>query len=226
MEGTRGWLSGQPTWRLGCPGESCLWPGWSMGWVWFFWSPAWWRYRYLLLGGYPSLHQAPSPAARSLGHMTGSDWWAASTECHPSQRARGWFPPHPQRSSPSSVIADRTVEPPHGGWLPGDGLRIGTEGKYNWPCVGRRWVRYELSLTQVHPAEWAWGSKIPQSLKSTVFLMWCYLLNWHCDTQNNLLNWIRHKDFSPTEKEAEANDMSEGLIPKSVIPSWAEIQWK
>jgi len=45
----------------------------------------WWRYRYLLLGGYPSAPSGPSPAARSLGPETGSDPWAASTVCYASQ---------------------------------------------------------------------------------------------------------------------------------------------
>ena len=143
-------------------------PRWELLVVRFLWGPAWWSYRYLPLGGchrsirYPVL-------LRGVWVAWLADWWAASAVRHPSQRAHGWFPPHPQRSSPWSVIADRTVEPPHGGWLPGGGLRIGTEGKHNWLCVGRRWVRYEFPLAQVHPAEWPWGSKIPQSLKSAVF---------------------------------------------------------
>ena len=144
MEGTRGCLSGQPTQSLGCPDESCLWSGWSMNWIWFFWSPVRWGYRYLLLGGYPFAPPGPSPAARSLGPVTGSDRWAASTLCHASQWSGGCFPPHPQLSSPSSMIGDRSVESPHGGWLPGDGLSIVTEGKcilaVYWEEMGEVWV--------------------------------------------------------------------------------------
>ena len=176
------WSAYPETWT---PRWELLVVGWSMGWVWFFWSPAWWRYRYVLLGGY---HRSIRYPVLLRGVWVTWDWWAASAVRHPSQRAHGGFPPHPQRSSPWSVIADRTVEPPHGGWLPGGGLRIGTEGKYNWPCVGRRWVRYELSHAQVHPAEWAWGSKIPQSLKSAVFR--CDVTFWTDIVILKITTWI------------------------------------
>ena len=65
-----------------------------------------------------------------------------------------WVVPSPPPALfTSSMIGDRSVESPHGRWLPGDGLRIVTEGKCILAMYWEEMLRYELSLAQVSPAE-------------------------------------------------------------------------
>lgn len=173
----------------------------------------------------------PSIRSSSCCESGSRDWFwpgaAALTVCHPLRWPSGWFPPRQL----SSLVYDwgHSVESPHGRWLPGDGLRIVTEGKcilaVYWEEMGEE---YELSRSGP-PCRVSMKPKFP-SHSSLVSPGWCHLLNWHSDTQNNLLNWIRHKDLWSYRKRKMSLMIYLRVwfqsVFYSIIPSWAEILWK
>ena len=170
-----------------------MWSGWSKTWIWFSWSPVWWRY--LLLGEYPS---APSHTPVLLRGV----WitWLVLTSglwvqvlCVTSTRKPlhskpvcGSFPIPALFTLVCDWGLSSHVEMAAWGWAKNCNTgEIPIHTGHN-PVIDvrRRWVRCELCLAQVHLQNRNKGeSKIPWSLKSKMFPVWYYFLNLPADIQ-------------------------------------------